>query len=34
MPYVNIYTEAVVISIHKTNQLTGNVYNDIRYKKI
>ena len=28
MPYVDVYTEAVVISIHKTNQLTRNVYND------
>ena len=26
MPYVNVYTEAVVM--YKTNQLTGNVYND------
>ena len=28
MPYVDVYTEAVVISICiKKNQLTGNVYN-------
>ena len=31
MPCVDVYAEAVVISIHvftiKTNQLTGNVYN-------
>ena len=29
MPYVDVYTEAVAISIlYKTNQLTGNVNND------
>ena len=30
MPYVDVYTEAVVISIYmyKTSKLFGNVYND------